>query len=199
MPLAEQASKDGIKMMYQNVPVPEVARSVRRRLCRRPAGAAGPRARRGGGRTLRPQGRRHGDRDRPLRQVEPRRARARHRRRRSKKPGVNGRRRSTRRRRWAADPNLAIPVITAAILANPGRQADRLSGRPAARQRADLHAGGRQEAGRDLQLRLRHQPADRRGLQGRLGAADLRPAAVPAGLPADPQPLPAGRLRPRRR
>ena len=37
------------------------------------------------------------------------------------------------------------------------------------------------------------------GVQGRLGPAHLRPAALPAGLPADPEPLPAGRLWPRRR
>src|SRR5208337_127608 len=61
---------------------------------------------------------------------------------------------------WAADPNLAIPIITAALAKNPGVKA-RLSGRAAARQRADLHAGGRQEARRDLQLWLRHEPADR--------------------------------------
>ena len=41
MPLAEQATKAGIKMMYQNVPVPKVVAAVRRRLCRRAAGAAG--------------------------------------------------------------------------------------------------------------------------------------------------------------
>ena len=42
-PLAEEAAKDGIKMMYQNVPVPTVRRQFWRRLCRRPAGPAGTR------------------------------------------------------------------------------------------------------------------------------------------------------------
>ena len=41
MPLAEQASKAGIKMMYQNVPLPGSRRQVWRRLCRRAAGAQG--------------------------------------------------------------------------------------------------------------------------------------------------------------
>ena len=44
MPLAEEASKAGIRMMYQNVDVPQV-REVRRRLCRRSAGSSRPRAR----------------------------------------------------------------------------------------------------------------------------------------------------------
>ena len=96
-------------------------------------------------------------------------------------------------------PNLAIPVITAALLNNPDVKMVGYPGGQMLGNVADLHAGGRQEAGRDLQLRLRHQPADRRGLQGRLGAADRRPAAVPAGLSADPQPLPAGRARAWRR
>ena len=90
MPLAEQASKDGIKMMYQNVPVPEVVAAF------------------GGGYVgaqPEPQGRALGDEavqatraSRPgdtaivigaVRQREPRRARARHGRRRSKEAGVN--------------------------------------------------------------------------------------------------------------
>ena len=95
---------------------------------------------------------------------------------------------------WAADPNLAIPVITAALLNNPDVK---MVGYPGGQMLGNvptyMQAAGK-KAGRDLQHRLRHQPADRRGLQGRLGPADLRPAAVPAGLHADPQPLPAGRL-----
>ena len=87
---------------------------------------------------------------------------------------------------WAADPNLAIPVITAAILNNPDVKA---VGYPGGQMLGNvptyMQAAGK-KGGRHLQLRLRHQPADRRGLQGRLGAADSRPAALPAGLSADP-------------
>ena len=46
MPLAEEAAKAGIKMMYQNVPRAAGGRQVRRRLCRRAAGSARPCARR---------------------------------------------------------------------------------------------------------------------------------------------------------
>ncbi len=63
---------------------------------------------------------------------------------------------ATARRTWPADPNLAIPVISAGAARQSGHQADRLSGRPDARQRAGLHAGRRQEARRDRQYRLRH-------------------------------------------
>ncbi len=193
MPLAEQASKDGIKMMYQNVPVPEVVAAF------------------GGGYVgaqLEPQGAALGERafkdadlapgdtvivlgpfnqgNRAIREIATVEA--------LEEAGANVVQIDSPPE-WAADPNLAIPVITAAILNNPDVKAIGYPGGQTARQRADLHAGGGQAAGRDLQLRLRHQPADRRGLQGRLGAADLGPAAVPAGLPADPQPVPAGRLR----
>ena len=99
----------------------------------------------------------------PFDNREPRRARARHRRG-MKEAGIKVVKIDSPPE-WAADPNLAIPIITAALLARTRHQADRLSRRPAARQRAGLHAGGRQEAGRDLQLRLRHQPADRRGFK----------------------------------
>ena len=195
MPLAEQASKDGIKMMYQNVPVPEVVAAF------------------GGGYVgaqLEPQGHALGEKafkDAGLEagdtaivlgpfSNESRGARERATVEALEEAGAKVVQVDSPPE-WAADPNLAIPVMTAAILNNPDVKAIGYPGRPDARQRADLHAGGGQEAGRDLQLRLRHQPADRRGVQGRLGAAHLRPAAVPAGLSADPEPMPAGGLRAR--
>ena len=48
MPLAEQASKDGIKMMYQNVPVPEVVAAFGGGYVGAQLEPAGPRPRRGG-------------------------------------------------------------------------------------------------------------------------------------------------------
>ena len=161
-------------------------------------GPQGTRARRGSGPPLRPQGRRHGDRVRPVRQNPNRAVReARHGRRARRRPAS----RSvafTSPPEWAADPNLAIPVDhRGADPEQSGRQGDRLSGRPAARQRC------RPTCRRPARSRARSStsastPARRSSrLQGRLGAAHRRPAAVPAGLPADPQPLPAGRLRPR--
>jgi sugar phosphate isomerase/epimerase len=118
MPLAEEASKAGIKMMYQNVPVDEVPPSSAAAMSA-PSRPAGQGARRGGGPPLRP-GRpatchRHerlvADRARGERELghapEP-----------SRRPAS----------RWSAsaeteglgtDPNVGIPVITAAIAANP--------------------------------------------------------------------------------
>ena len=71
MPLAEQAHKDGIKMMYQNVPVPKVVAAFG-------GGYVGAQQEQQG-RALgaeafklgRAQGRRQGDHDRPVREREP--------------------------------------------------------------------------------------------------------------------------------
>ena len=111
--------KAGIKMMYQNVPVPKVVAAFGGGYVGAQQEAAGPRARRRGDQARRPQGRRQGDHDRPIRKREPRRARARH----GRGP-QGGRRRGgpdqrAADREWASDPNLAIPVITAALLNNP--------------------------------------------------------------------------------
>ena len=186
MPLAEEASKAGIKMMYQNVDVPKVAAEVRRRLCRRPARPAGPRARRGGGPPLRAEDGRQGDRvrhrstTRTALCAKPRPPNA------LEDAGLEGHRAQLAARMGGRSEPRHSGRAPRRSQANPDTKLDRLSRRPAARQRPGLHAGGRQEAGRDHQYRLRHQPADRRGLQGRLGPAHLRPAALPAGLHADP-------------
>jgi simple sugar transport system substrate-binding protein len=117
MPLAEQAAKDGIKMMYQNVPVPEVV------------------AKFGGGYVgaqLEPQGHALGEKafkDAGLKAGDTAIVLG---------PFSNENRGARERAtvkaleeagakvvqvdappEWAADPNLAIPVITAAILNNP--------------------------------------------------------------------------------
>ena len=191
----KEASKAGIKMMYQNVPVDDVAAKFG-------GGYVGaqqdPQGRALGEEAIRRFGLASGDVAIVIgdwSQIE------RGERERGTRRGVRRRPASrssscSRRRRWAADPNLGDPgdhrghrctIPTSRLIGYPGGQ---LLGNA-----ADLHAGGRQEAGRDRQHRVRHEPADRRWLQGRLGAAHLGPAAVPAGLHADPQPVPAGRLR----
>ena len=199
MPLAEEALKAGIKMMYQNVDVPKVRAKFGGGYVGAQLGPAGPRARRRGGPLLRAEVRRQGDRIGPFDESNRARTRAWRPPRRFEEAGVEGRPAQSRR------PS-GRPIRTLRSRRSPPRcqttRTSRLIGYPGGQQLGnapDLHAGGRQEARRHLQFRLRHQPADRRGLQGRLGAADLRPAAVPAGLHADPQPLPAGGLRPRRR
>ena len=164
LPLAEQAAKAGIKMMYQNVPVPAAVDKVG-------GGYVGaqqaPQGHALGVEIVRRFGLKQGD----LAIVHPglerliRNAREEGTAKALEEAGVKVVRLASVPE-WAADPNLAIPVITAAFQANPDGQGDRLSRRPEARQRRDLDESRRQEAGRDLQCRLRHQPADRRGVQG---------------------------------
>ena len=101
---------------------------------------------------------------------------------------------------WAADPNLG----------DPGRSPPRSPPIPTSRRSSIraascsatlptyMQAAGK-KPGEIINIGFDTSPQIVAGLQGRLGAAHRRPAAVPAGLPADPQPLPAGGLRPRRR
>ena len=162
-------TKAGIKMMYQNVPVPEVVATFG-------GGYVGaqqePQGRALGAEAVRRFGLKSGDTAiviGPFDDREPRRARARHGR------GARGSRHQGRPDQLAA--RNGPPIRTSPSRSSPPRsqqsrrQADRLSRRPDARQRADLHAGGRQEAGRHLQLRLRHQPADRRGASRAAGCS----------------------------
>ncbi|PWJ89889.1 monosaccharide ABC transporter substrate-binding protein (CUT2 family) [Mesorhizobium loti] len=117
MPLAEQAHKDGIKMMYQNVPVPTVTAAF------------------GGGYVgaqQEPQGRALGAEAFKLAKLksgdkaimigpfdnESRGARERGTVAALKEAGVDVVQINSATE-WAADPNLAIPVITAALLNNP--------------------------------------------------------------------------------
>ena len=127
MPLAEEASKAGIKMMYQNVAVPEVRAKfgggyVGAQL--EPQGyALGAEAVRRFG----PQGRRQGDRARRLRRQPTAPCAKRHR------QGARGRpastsSASTRRRNGQPIPNLAHPGDHRGDPGQPGRQAHRLSG-----------------------------------------------------------------------
>ena len=164
MPLAEEASKAGIKMMYQNVAASERRRQVRWRLRRRAARAAGHGARRGSGPPLRPQVGRH--------------------RRSSFGPFDQQPERYVREGATADGTSK-----TAGLKVIPHPLTDRVGGRSEPRHfgrhrcarptirtikaiiypggqllgnAAGLHAGGRQEAGRGHQYRVRHQPADRR-------------------------------------
>ena len=117
MPLAEQASKDGIKMMYQNVPVPKVVAAFG-------GGYVGaqldPQGHALGVEAVRASGLKAGDTAIMLGPFA------------NENRGV--RERATVKAleeaglkvvkidsppEWAADPNLAIPVITAALVANP--------------------------------------------------------------------------------
>ena len=122
VPLAEEAAKAGIKMMYQNVPVPAAVDKVGGGYVgaqQAPQGHAlgveivAP---------LRPEEGRRRDRARRLRRFDPRRARSRARPRRSRRAASRWSA-STAPPEWAADPNLAIPVITAALQANPTAKA----------------------------------------------------------------------------
>ena len=189
MPLAEEAAAAGILMEYQNVDVPEV------------------RAKFGGGyvgANLQPQGRALGaeavrlfklgkgdkaimvanwtQEERVLRELGTVEA--------LEEAGVEVIRLSSNTE-MAGDPNLAIPLITAGLIANPEVKLIAYPGGAMLGNASVYMEVGRQEAGRDHQYRLRHQPADRRAIREGLGAAVVRPAAVPAGLSADPGPLPA--------
>jgi simple sugar transport system substrate-binding protein len=121
MPLAEQASKDGIKMMYQNVPVPDVVAAFGGGYV---GAQLGPQGRALGERAFKDAGLKAGDTaivlgaftqlNRAVREqavVDT-----------LKEAGVNVVSIDSPPE-WGADPNLAIPVITAAILNNPGVKA----------------------------------------------------------------------------
>ena len=129
------ARRGGVEGRHQD-DVPEraaagVRREVRRRLCRRPAGAAGPRARRGSGPSVRAEEGRQGDRARTVRPAGGAlRARGFGTPTRSKTPAS----RSTKLvapAEWAADPNLAHPDHHRGAPANPDIKLIALSRRPA--------------------------------------------------------------------
>ena len=117
MPLAEQASKDGIKMMYQNVPVPKVVAAFG-------GGYVGaqldPQGHALGVEAVRASGLKSGDTAIMLGPFA------------NENRGVRERATVTALEEaglkvvkidsppeWAADPNLALPAITAALVANP--------------------------------------------------------------------------------
>jgi simple sugar transport system substrate-binding protein len=117
MPLAEQASKDGIKMMYQNVPVPKVVAAFG-------GGYVGaqldPQGHALGVEAVRASGLKSGDTAIMLGPFA------------NESRGVRERATVTALEEaglkvvkidsppeWAADPNLALPAITAALVANP--------------------------------------------------------------------------------
>jgi simple sugar transport system substrate-binding protein len=74
MPLAEEAARGGIKMMYQNVPVPKVIARFGWRVCRPTSCAIWACAGRRGGQAGGTEARRYRAHARPVRKREPRRA-----------------------------------------------------------------------------------------------------------------------------
>ena len=121
MPLAEQAHKDGIKMMYQNVPVPKVTAAFG-------GGYVGAQqeqqGRALGAEAFKLAGLKSGDKAIMIGPFdnESRGARERGTVAALKEAGVDVVQINSVPE-WAADPNLAIPVITAALLNNPGVKA----------------------------------------------------------------------------
>jgi simple sugar transport system substrate-binding protein len=120
MPLAEQANRAGIKMMYQNVPVPQVVAKFG-------GGYVGAQqeqqGRALGAETIKVAGLKSGDKAIMIGpfENENRGARERGTVAALKEAGIDVVQISTPPSgEWAADPNLAIPVITAALLNNPG-------------------------------------------------------------------------------
>ena len=121
MPLAKQASEAGIKMMYQNVPVPKVVAQYG-------GGYVGaqqePQGHALGVEAVRMAGLKSGDtaivlshwadQNRSVRELGTAKA--------LEEAGVKVIKLESPTE-WAADPNLALPVITAAILNNPGVKA----------------------------------------------------------------------------
>ncbi|QND55412.1 MULTISPECIES: substrate-binding domain-containing protein [Mesorhizobium] len=121
MPLAEQAHKDGIKMMYQNVPVPKVTAAFG-------GGYVGAQqeqqGRALGAEAFKLAGLKSGDKAIMIGPFdnESRGARERGTVAALKEAGVDVVQINSVPE-WAADPNLAIPVITAALLNNPNVKA----------------------------------------------------------------------------
>jgi simple sugar transport system substrate-binding protein len=121
MPLAEQAHKDGIKMMYQNVPVPKVTAAFG-------GGYVGAQqeqqGRALGAEAFKLAGLKSGDKAIMIGPFdnESRGARERGTVAALKEAGVDVVQINSATE-WAADPNLAIPVITAALLNNPNVKA----------------------------------------------------------------------------
>ncbi|TIT18410.1 MAG: sugar ABC transporter substrate-binding protein [Mesorhizobium sp.] len=117
MPLAEQAHKDGIKMMYQNVPVPTVTAAFG-------GGYVGAQqeqqGRALGAEAFKLAGLKAGDKAIMIGpfENESRGARERGTVAALKEAGIDVVQINSQTE-WAADPNLAIPVITAALLNNP--------------------------------------------------------------------------------
>ncbi|WP_027168747.1 substrate-binding domain-containing protein [Mesorhizobium sp. WSM3224] len=121
MPLAEQAHKDGVKMMYQNVPVPTVTAAFG-------GGYVGAQqeqqGRALGAEAFKLAGLKAGDKAIMIGpfENESRGARERGTVAALKEAGIDVVQINSATE-WAADPNLAIPVITAALLNNPGVKA----------------------------------------------------------------------------
>jgi simple sugar transport system substrate-binding protein len=121
MPLAEQAHKDGIKMMYQNVPVPKVMAAFG-------GGYVGAQqeqqGRALGAEAFKLAGLKAGDKAIMIGpfENESRGARERGTVAALKEAGIDVIQINSQTE-WAADPNLAIPLITAALLNNPGVKA----------------------------------------------------------------------------
>ncbi len=193
MPLAEQAFKAGIKMMYQNVPLPGVVAKYGGGYVGAQQAAQGKSL---GEEAIRRFGLQKGDEvivlgpfdQQPERYVrEGSVAQA------FEDAGLTVYK-LVAGAELAADPNIMIPVITAALAAHPKVK---LVAYPGGQQLGNvptfMKAAGK-KPGEVLAIGFDTSPQIVRGLQGWLGAAHRGPAALPAGLHADPQPVPAGRL-----
>jgi len=136
MPLAEQASKAGIKMMYQNVPVDRVVAKFGGGYVGAQQAAQGHAL---GVEAVRLSGAKSGDTaimigpfdnvNRGARELGTVAA--------MKEAGLNVVQITSPHGSWAADPNLAIPVITAALVAHPEAK---LLGQPGGQQLGNTEA-----------------------------------------------------------
>ena len=189
MPLAEEASKAGIKMMYQNVPVPQVVAKFGGGYVGAQQARAGPCARRRGGQARRSEvGRRRARARRPFDEENRGATGARHR------QGDGGGRRQGHQDQLAR-PN-GPPTRTWPSRSSPPRSrrtpSSKAIGYPGGQQLGNvpayMQAAGK-KPGEIFNFGFDTSPQIVEGLQGRLGAAHRGPAAVPAGLPADPEPL----------
>ena len=192
MPLAEEAASAGIKMMYQNVPVPKV-------IAKFGGGYVGAQVAQLGRALGAEVVRRAGDPPGDVVFMQG--------------PFENENRGARERSTVAAMEEAGIKVVKINSQAGwacrsepcaagnhrcprqiPGSKGDWLWRRPNARQRARLYASSGQESGRGLQFRRGYKPSGRGRFQGRVGAARSRSAALHARLPADPRALPADLL-----
>ena len=193
VPLAQEAAKHGIKMMYQNVPVPAAVDKVG-------GGYVGaqqaPQGHALGVEILRRFGLKSGDlaivilasNDVIRNAREEGTAKA------IEEGGVKVVRLSSEPE-WAADPNLAIPVVTAAFQANPTAKAIVYPGGQQLGNAATYMKAAGKKPGEIINIGFDTSPQIVEAFKRRLGAVDSRPTAIPARLSADSEPLRADRVR----
>ena len=97
---------------------------------------------------------------------------------------------------WAADPNLGIPSMVAAITDNPDVKMVVFSGGQTLGNTQTYFEAAGLEAGQVKAHRLRYQRVHHAGFRRRLDPPDRRSTALPARLPARAQHLPDRQVRP---